>query len=191
MLHRQPRQPQRKRVPTCWLMADARLGDTIAAVLAAMPPRSAVVVRPYAMRAEGKAKLIRAIRRVARAKRHLLLLAGRGAEAGFDGRHGWNGGVPILRTTGFLSLPVHDRRQLAQAQRLRADAVLISPVWPTRSHPVGATLAAKGFSSLAATAKGRAVALGGMTHQRFDRLRGHGATGWAAIDAWLPDAGRR
>lgn len=183
MLSRQPpSSPKTKRrVPVCWLMCDARLGTRMSAIVAAMPPRSAVVVRPYAMQVEKRAELIRSIRRVARAKHHLLLIAGGGSDAGFDGRHGG-----ACRTKGFLSLPVHDRRELAQANRLGADAVLISPVWPTRSHPDGNTLGRQGFACLAAASMARPVALGGVRARQFARLRIHGATGWAAIDAWLP-----
>lgn len=168
-------------MPRCWLMVDARLGARVPAIVAAMPPRSAVVVRPYAMQAGGRMAQIMAIRRVARAKRHLLLIAGGGPEAGFDGRHGDG-----RRTKGFLSLPVHDRRELANANRRGADAVLISPVWSTRSHPDGAVLGKRGFARLAGDSPAKPVALGGVTARRFARLRIHGASGWAAIDAWLP-----
>ncbi len=189
MLPRQPPQPmrQRKTVPVCWLMCDVRLGDGIPAIVAAMPPRSAVVVRHYAMRPEGRGSLIRAIRRVARAKHHLLLLGGSGSAFGYDGRHGGGGSKPWRPNGGFLSLPVHDRCELARAKRFGADAVLISPVFATRSHPGGTTLGQRGFARLAATLPGKAVALGGMTAQRFKRLRAHGASGWAAIDAWQAD----
>jgi thiamine-phosphate pyrophosphorylase len=183
MLPRQPSPSLKKNhhVPICWLMVDARLGDAIPAIVAAMPPRSAVVVRPYAMRAGNRIGLIRAVRRVARAKRHLLLIAGGWSDAGFDGRHGDG-----RQTKGFLSLSVHDRRELARANRLRADAVLLSPVWPTRTHPDGATLGKRGFARLAAGSSAQAIALGGVTARQFARLRVHGAGGWAAIDAWLP-----
>ena len=185
MLSRQPLSPSTRApraVPRCWLMCDERLGDRILSVIAAMPPCSAVVVRPYAMQAGHRAAVIRAIRRTARAKRHLLLIAGRGSDAGYDGRHGYG----LWRTTGFLSAAVHDRHELARAIRCGADAVLISPVWPTRSHPDSATLDRKGFARLAAASSAKAIALGGVTDRRFGQLRIHGAAGWAAIDAWLP-----
>ena len=192
MLPRQPPPAKRKpkHVPGCWLMGDARLGDALPSIIAGLPPRSAVVVRPYAMHSVGQAALIRAIRRVARAKRHLLLLAGGGSDTGFDGRHGQYG---LFRRSShkFLSLPVHNQRELARAQRLHADAMLISPIFATRSHPGSRTLGIGGFARLAAPVAGKAVALGGMEAKLFGRLRGKGAVGWAAIDAWLPDHRRR
>ena len=186
MLSRQPPTKTKRLVPRCWLMVDARLGNSVPAIVAAMPPRSAVVVRPYAMQIEGRAALIRAIRRAARAKRHLLLIAGGGSDAGFDGRHG--GG---RRTTGFLSLSVHNQRELAKANRLRADAVLISPVWPTRSHSGDRCLGKRGFARLAAGSSAKGIVLGGVTARGFARLKIHGAEGWAAIDSWLPSNAQR
>lgn len=182
-----PRQPppcrgRGRRVPTCWLMADARLGTAIATIIATMPPRSAVVVRPYALRSAGRAKLIRAIRRAARAKRCLLLLAGGGSIAGYDGRHG---AKMASKTRGaFLSLPVHDQRELAFARRHHADAILISPVHATQSHPGAETLGRRGFAKLASPMTGKTIALGGMSADKFRLLRHDGANGWAAIDAW-------
>ena len=182
MLDRQPLCHKKRPLPTGWLMVDARLGSAIPAIVAAMPPRSAVVVRPYAMAKDGLSCMIRAIRRAARAKRHLLLIAGTGPEAGYDGRHGRS--QPLRPARGLRSMPVHNRHELQQARCLRADALLISPVWPTRSHPDAATLSAKGFARLAATVPQKAIALGGMNARLFRKLRIHGAAGWAAIDAW-------
>ena len=66
--------------------------------------------------------------------------------------------------------------------RARADLVLLSPVFPTRSHPGAATLGPVRFGSMALGR--RVAALGGMDAQRFKRLRYLGAYGWAAIDAF-------
>ena len=81
--------PRRVRpsLPSCWLMTDRRLGPAMPAIVAAMPPRSGVIIRPYAMDTQGRTATIRAIRRIGRAKRHLVLMAGRRIQ-GFDGRHG-------------------------------------------------------------------------------------------------------
>jgi thiamine-phosphate pyrophosphorylase len=175
---------RKKRVPPLWLMTDARLGTAMPAIVARMPPRSAVVIRPHAMEQGGRARAIRLLRRIARAKRHMLLLAGGGDPAGYDGRHGGGGRRICQRGRGYVSMPVHDRGEAEAARKARADAVLISPVWPTRSHPGAPSLGAVGFARLAARFPGCAVALGGMTAQRMRRLRHHGAAGWAAIDAW-------
>ena len=187
MLPRQPSVVRRavKRVPTCWLMTDRRLGSAMPRIAARLPPRSAIVIRPYAMAQEGRAALIRRLRHVARAKRHLLLLAGGGSLHGYDGRHLGGSYQQSGQRPAFLSTPVHDRREATAALRQGADAALISPVHATRSHADGQPLGLRGFARLSAQFRGRAVALGGMTAPKFRRLRCHGASGWAAIDAWL------
>ncbi|MDE2406203.1 MAG: thiamine phosphate synthase, partial [Sphingomonadales bacterium] len=73
----------------------------------------------------------------------------------------------------------HDLRELAAARRARADAVLLSPVFPTRSHPGAATLGPQRFRALATRAGLPVIALGGMT---APRARALGVHHWAAID---------
>lgn len=190
-----PRQPlpvtkaHSRGLPQRWLMTDRRLGNRLPQLVAAMPPRSGVIIRPHAMEKAGQAAMIRAIRRVARARRHCLLIAGRRAE-GFDGVHA---GGPVRlhgkpRASRLLSLPVHDRREADRARRVGADLCLVSPVATTRSHPDARPLGIRGLALLAAGLTGTCcvIALGGMDASRFRRLRGHHAHGWAAIDAWQP-----
>lgn len=173
------RQPPSAPVPRLWLMTDARIAGALPRIMAALPPRSAVVVRPYALGDAADERAVRAFRRIARAKRHLLLLAGRGDARAYDGRHGFGGcmkGRP-------LSVPVHDRREAGRARRAGAEVVIVSPVYPTRSHAEARPIGRRGFRSLAAQAGGRAIALGGMDAARFRYLRFDGAHGWAGIDA--------
>ena len=61
----------------------------------------------------------------------------------------------------------------------RADAVLLSPVFATRSHPGGARLGPLRFRLLAAKSRAPVIALGGMNHHTARRLR---SPRWAAID---------
>jgi thiamine-phosphate pyrophosphorylase len=180
------RQPLPLAIPRLWLMTDARIADALARIIAAMPPRSAVVVRPYALGESASEQTLRTLRRIARAKRHLLLLAGRGDARGYDGRHGYNGcmkGRPV-------SVPVHDRREAARARRAKVAVLLVSPVFPTRSHAQAKPIGRRGFRMLAAHAGGRAIALGGMDAAQFRRLRFDGAHGWAGIDALARDQKR-
>ena len=181
-------------LPQCWLMTDRRLGQALPRILAAMPPRSGVIIRPYAMDATGRTAMIRTIRRIGRAKRHLLLIADQ-RQQGFDGRHGGGTAARAQHPSGggILSMPVHDRRQASRAIHLGATLCLLSPVWPTRSHPGSATLGIRGFARLAAGLRRHmgVIALGGMTADRFWILRRHGAHGWAAIDGWQQPGGHK
>lgn len=81
------------------------------------------------------------------------------------------------------SAPVHNRAELREATRNRADLVFISPIFPTDSHPDGRVLGRLGFRALANQAKSHAIiALGGMSARRT--LGSRLAHGWAAIDAF-------
>nr|MCU0729936.1 thiamine phosphate synthase [Sphingopyxis sp.] len=163
-----------------------------------LPPRSAVVIRPHAM-SDSQQRQIPAMRRIARARGHVVLLAGAHAQWA-DGIHasghggartaagllGRNGGHTGGRRP-FLSIPVHNVAQARAAARRRADAILVSPLYPTRSHPGAATARLRQIRIWSAQAGAPAIALGGMTAQRFRIARRHGARGWAAIDAWIRD----
>ena len=173
---------QARPVPTVWLITDGRLGHALLPAARRLPPRSVIVVRAFALPAAGRASLIRALRRLARARRHRLIWAGEQAPQGFDGRLG----LMRQRSDAWLVMPVHDVREAASARRHRADAVLISPVHPTRSHPGSATLGRQGFARLAGASGRPGIAMGGMDARRHAKLKRQGARGWAAIDAWLP-----
>jgi len=90
------------------------------------------------------------------------------------------------RPGALLSLAVHGRRGLARGRLLRADAALISPLFPTLSHPGAPALGPHGWAWLARHAGRPAVALGG--------VRGWGrvppmAAGLAAIGWWAGQRG--
>ena len=78
---------------------------------------------------------------------------------------------------------VHSLGELAAARRARADAVLLSSVFPTRSHPGAAGVGPLRWLLLARRSAVPVIALGGMTHRRARRLPGFA---WAAIDGLTP-----
>ena len=73
----------------------------------------------------------------------------------------------------------HSLHEIGMAQRLRADAVLLSPVFPTRSHPGTNVLGPVRFRLLARHAQVPVIALGGVNAHR---ARGLKWKKWAAID---------
>lgn len=81
-----------------------------------------------------------------------------------------------------MLVTAHSLRELGMARHLGADAVLLSPVFATRSHPKARTLGPLRFRLLAARAGLPVIALGGMDARRAKRLR---AGRWAAIDGLL------
>jgi thiamine-phosphate pyrophosphorylase len=91
-------------------------------------------------------------------------------EWGADGIYG----APLAlypATNDLLTLATaHDLTEIGRANRMRADAVLLSPVFPTRSHPDAATLGPLRFRLLARHAQMPVIALGGMTGMTARRL---------------------
>ena len=172
------RQP--RALPKIWLMTDERQGDALFDALARLPKGAGVIFRHHATpRAERRA-LFERVRRIARRKRLMLILAGTPRDAiGWraDGNHGRSPHRSQIRTA-----PTHNRREMIAAERTGADLILLSPVFATRSHPESRTLGRVRFNALAHGAKRPIVALGGMTAARARSLNGN--YGWAAIDAW-------
>ena len=70
-------------------------------------------------------------------------------------------------------------REIAQARRKGADAVMLSPVFPTRSHPGSEVLGPVRFQMLARLCSAPVIALGGMD---VAKARAVGWNRWAAID---------
>lgn len=162
-------------LPRLWLLTDERQGEALWPALDRLPRGSGVVVRHYSLPIEKRMELARRV-----ARRGLFVaFAGSDDEARRAGARAAYGvgsfGLPRL-------YPVHNLRELRRAHAARAALVLISPVFPTRSHPDARALGALRFAMLARRSNIPVVALGGMTARRYQRLRPLGAQGWAAID---------
>jgi len=174
----------RQPLPRTWLMTDERQGDLLWAALRNVPRGSGVIFRHYSLAPAPRRKLFERVRRVARRRGLLLLLAGPPALARAWRADGSHGRGPCHGGTGFRSAPVHSLPEIRAAERAGADLLLLSPAFATASHPGRAPLGPLRFGMLAGGARLPVIALGGMTGQRARRLRPFGIWGWAAIDAW-------
>jgi len=81
-----------------------------------------------------------------------------------------------------VSASCHDTEELEQAGKCGADFALLSPVFPTASHPGAPHLGAKRFYTLANNAPLPVVALGGITPENRAELAGYSV---AVISALL------
>jgi len=190
-----------------WLVSDARrLPDPRAA--AARLPRGAGVLardlapgllRPLAAIARRRG-LVLAVAGDGRAALGLRIRLGAGTRAGpgaglglhLPDRRPATGLLPVLlaRRGGggpILSVAAHGMRGMARARRLRADLVILSPVFPTASHPGAPALGPLRWGGLARRAGRPVVAMGGVNPGNIGRLP-RAAWGWAAVGLW---AGRR
>lgn len=170
--------------PLALFTDDDRLADPLAAARA-LPRGSMVVVR--SRNGARRAALTWAMIDLARARALIVLVAGDGALAaasGADGLHlpearlgeaaGWR-----ARRRFLVTGSVHSLAGLARARWL--DAVFLSPVFPTASHPGRPALTAVRANAIARAASVPVYALGGVEPGNARLLCGF--AGIAAIGA--------
>jgi thiamine-phosphate pyrophosphorylase len=168
MAVRHPVRSRDRRLPVVWLMTDERMGDRLWAALARLPRGSGVVLRHHATPGDARILLKRHIARIARTRGLVLV-----DEA-------------MPQTTPIRIGRAHTVREGIAARRAGAELVLVSPVYPTRTHPGAAALGPVRAAMIARAVGLPAVALGGMDATRFRRMARLGFVGWAAIDALTP-----
>ena len=168
-------------LPQLWLISDARNDAALENALARLPRGSGFIFRHYHLAPAARRARFAALARLARARGHVTALSGSRRQA-----QAWHADL-AYGPRGDL-VPVHGLRELARAQGVAgAAAVLISPVFATRSHPGAQSLGPLRFRLLAARAQVPVIALGGMNRRAARRLDW---SRWAAIDAFLPAAAR-
>jgi thiamine-phosphate pyrophosphorylase len=180
---------RRKLFPLVLMTDRERLPDPTAAAMR-LPRGSAVILRDEGW--AGRVALAVALYRICRARRLVFLVSG-------DERPAlrWRaGGVhwPERRLRprrkarrGFwVTAAAHGFAALVRARRAGADVVLVSPVFPTASHPGRECLGPVRFARLGARAGRPVFALGGIGPQSARRLRGSRCAGFAAIGALKP-----
>ncbi|MDQ6976991.1 MAG: thiamine phosphate synthase [Ghiorsea sp.] len=90
--------------------------------------------------------------------------------------------IKIWLGAGFLvSTSCHNTQELADAEQQGADFALLSPVFPTQSHPGAPTLGADKFLSLASHVHMPVIALGGIEPDVLKHLQGHGVATMGGI----------
>ena len=173
--------PLRQPFPNLWLVTDERNDAGLDAALRRLPRGSGLIYRHYHLPdAERLARFLE-LRRIARARGMVTILADSAltaAEWGADGIYGAPRALYPHRAMLRLAT-AHNLREIGEANRLEADAVLLSPAFATRSHPGAAALGPLRFRLIAARSRVPVIALGGMDPHRAERL---GSPFWAAID---------
>ncbi|MBB4099697.1 thiamine phosphate synthase [Sphingomonas kyeonggiensis] len=163
-------------------MTDERMGDALWDALEHLPPGGGVVFRHYGLPPAERRALFARVLKVARRRRLVMIRAGNEPMRGEAGVHGGRG-------RGLRTAPAHDRREAMAAIRAGADALFVSPAFPTRSHPGATALGRSRFGLLVRGLDVPVIALGGMDARRARSLGRLGIHGWAAIDAWTKGKG--
>jgi thiamine-phosphate pyrophosphorylase len=162
------RNPFPSTLPGLWLVTDARNDAALGPAIAKLPRGSGVIFRHYHLAPAERTARLAQVRRWCRRFGHRLEVAG----------EGYGPPAPHRRLA-----TAHSLHEIGRINRFGAEAVLLSPVFATRSHPDARPLGAVRSLLLARWSKAPVIALGGMTRARARHLR---ALGWAAIDGLPP-----
>ena len=188
MLRDQPsppsREPARSVLPRIWLFTDKRNDARLEKAILGLPRGSGIVFRHYHLPEGARRTRFETVRTLARRRGHILLLAGCAALARkwrADGAHGQRL-RPSTKGGLLLSVPVHDAREIRQANRTGADLFFLSPLFATRSHPGQRPLNPLQVRKLEALCNGPVIYLGGMNRRRYQIRATSRTHGWAAID---------
>lgn len=174
-------------LPSLWWMTDeTRMADPVP-VLARLPAGAAVILRHYTVR--DRARLAAGMARACRRLGISLLIAGDwrlAATVGAAGLHLPEHREPepgarlwLKRGARLLTRAAHGPRGLARARH--ADAVLLSPVNPTPSHPDRKSLGVTRAAIMARAARTPVIALGGVGPGHLRALKRRGFAGAAGI----------
>ncbi len=167
--------------PNIWLLSDERNDAVLEQALTRLPRGSGFIYRHYHLPDAERVARYYALERLARARNHVIVLADSALTAlewGADGIYG--SPLSLYPRRDLLMLATaHNMREIARANRVGADALLLSPVFSTHSHPGALSLGPIRFRMLAQYARIPVIALGGMNSSR---ARGIDWPHWAAID---------
>ena len=169
---------KRHDLPSLVLFVDRRLLDPLT-VVENLPVGSAIMFRPYAvdhpdMVVAGDPKLADVLKADG-----LHLPEGIARHDVLAPALAWR-----QRTGGWLTMACHSPMALNHARHLKMDAVFISPVFPTESHPGAPALGPLRLAQWSRQCGIPVFALGGITVASRRRLIGCGVQGVAAIDGF-------
>lgn len=84
----------------------------------------------------------------------------------------------------LLGVSCHNAEEIAHAQKIGADYLLLSPVLSTKSHPDAIPIGWDSFAKLVELANVPVYALGGVGEAQIPMAHANGAQGIAGISAW-------
>ncbi|MDP8916720.1 MAG: thiamine phosphate synthase, partial [Pseudomonadota bacterium] len=93
--------------------------------------------------------------------------------------------VRARRPRWVLTAAAHSEGALQRAAGAGADAVLVSPVFPSRSPSAGEPLGVGRLRRMCAASAAPVIALGGVDARAASRLLRSGAAGLAVVNGWL------
>lgn len=171
-----------KTLPDLWLISDERNDARLEASLRRLPRGSGFIYRHYHLNDPDRYQRFRELLCIAKGCDHTVILSDSALTArewGADGIYGSPRALYPRRRDLLHIATAHNMREIGQANRIGADAIMLSPVFPTKSHPGSGTLGPMRFLMMAKYAGVPVIALGGMDQQYSKQMRWNR---WAAID---------
>ena len=156
-----------------------------------LPRGSAVLLRDYGL--SDRKLLGQRLRRVCRDNNLIFLVAGNGPLAitlSADGIHFREAQIPQVRSwrirhpNWLVTVSTHSEESIRKAARGGADAALISPIFPSDSHPTAKPLGVTKLSHLISSVPIPLYALGGITPKNQARLTNLSLLGIAGISGF-------
>jgi thiamine-phosphate pyrophosphorylase len=185
-----PRTARDRTLPGLLFFTDPERVPNPETVAERLPAGAGIVYRAFG--AEDAIERGRRLRTIA-TERGLLLLVGAhpGLAEGIraDGLHvpeRLSADIPRLRAEHarwLITVAAHDHGALQAAERAGADAVVVSPIFPSNSPSAGEPLGLEGLKALVTATSLPVYALGGIRARTVSQLIGSGIVGIAAVEA--------
>ena len=184
-----------KHMPPLLYLTDEKRAPNPLPVISKLKPGTGVILRHY--NSKSRLELGFEIREICK-KNQLTFIVARdfslGGKLGADGMH-----LPehVLlsppleiqlggrRPNKILTAAAHSYKSLLKCAALTINAALLSPVFPTQSHPGQPQLGVNKFQKLANQASVPVYALGGINDKTAHRLKNSSAVGIAGISALI------
>lgn len=183
-----------KHLPPALFLTDQDRCEDPVAVASRLPPGTGVILRDYGYPKRGE--LAQSLAVICRQRNLVFLVGGDPRLAGAVGARGLHLPERLIDRFDFdelgpgmlLTVAAHSREAMMRAAEIGADAILLSPVFRTVSHPHIEPLGLHRFAALLQESKVPVYALGGLTTKNIrvlpndDRL-----VGYAGISIFMPE----
>jgi thiamine-phosphate pyrophosphorylase len=180
-----------RKIPALLLMTDAKRLPDPSAYIPRLPAGSAVIVRHFSNKQ--KEEIIKKIRLLCKKHKVKLLVSDSlhlALKYRLDGVHFPEKTVRKIANCGSLkrypkhllfTTACHSERALHAAKRAGCHAALLSPIFPTQSHPGAKSLGSYQLTSLSHRSPLNLFALGGITQKTAQRISTCPISGFAGV----------
>jgi len=178
-------------LPALYFMTDEKRVPDPINIIRSLPKGTAVILRHYAV--SNRDELAKELKKICQDCSLYLFVAADARLANKVAAHGLHlrerdllSPDPCQRlwiqTAGrFVTAAVHSERTLLFASKMGVNAALVSPVFPTKSHPGEPAMGILRLSGMSRLSRLPVVALGGITDTNACRLAGSACSGIAAV----------